>query len=239
MDPIIRFENVTFEYPDKNFKIEDININIFSGKKYTICGQNGSGKTTILRLLMGLETINSGTITVDGLISNKKNLKHIRQKLGFVFQNPDSQVFSASVFEDVAFGPRNMGHSEEEVKNSVHDALEKVNMIEYSDRSPYHLSFGQKKRIAIAGVIAMDPSIIILDEPFSNLDYPSRSKLMQLLDGEVKEKGKTIIFTTHSRKFINEWSNFAFLIEQGKILFRGEISDLNRFPKSDLLIGPI
>jgi cobalt/nickel transport system ATP-binding protein len=233
------FENVSFQYPDKNFKMQNLNMEILPGRKYAICGQNGSGKTTLLRLLMGLETVDNGTIIVDGLHLNKKNLKFIRQKLGFVFQNPDSQVFSASVFEDVAFGPRNMGFTSEEVENHVQGALEKVNMLEYRDRSPYLLSYGQKKRIAIAGVLAMDPSIIILDEPFTNLDFPSRISLMQLLDYEVRDRGKTIIFATHSRKFIQEWSNFAFLLDQGNILFKGEIVDLNKFHKSDLLLGPL
>ena len=156
-----------------------------------------------------------------------------------MFQNPDSQVFSASVFEDVAFGPRNMGLSVEEVKNRVQEALEIVDMHEYNDRSPYLLSFGQKKRIAIAGVMAMDPSIIILDEPFSNLDFPSRTSLMQILDREVQDKKKTIVFATHSRKFIEEWSNYAFLLDQGNILLEGKTSDLKNFHKADVLLGPL
>jgi len=239
LDSIIRFENVSFQYPDRNFKMHNLSIEIPPGRKYAICGQNGSGKTTLLRLLMGLETADKGTITIDGTLMDKKGLKFIRQKLGFVFQNPDSQVFSASVFEDVAFGPRNMGFSDEEIQNLVQESLEKVNMQDYSDRSPYLLSFGQKKRIAIAGVLAMDPSIIVLDEPFSNLDFPSRTSLMQLLDQEVREKKKTIIFATHSRKFICEWSDYAFLLNEGDILFEGEISDLNDFHKTDMLLGPL
>ncbi|MFW9923333.1 MAG: energy-coupling factor ABC transporter ATP-binding protein [Candidatus Thorarchaeota archaeon] len=239
MDFLIQFENVSFEYPEKTFGIHDVSFNILAGKKYALCGRNGAGKTTLLRLLMGLETPDTGSIKVENLLLNRKNVKLIRQRIGFVFQNPDSQVFSASVFEDVAFGPRNMGLKEEEVKARVQKALESVDLVEYADRSPYQMSYGQKKRVAIAGILVMDPAIIVLDEPFSNLDYPSRVSLRELLEREVIEKGKTILFASHSRKLIHEWADYVFFLDEGKILYSGETKGLVDIPLVEKYLGPI
>lgn len=239
MDPIIRFVDVCFEYPEKTFEIKDVSFDILSGKKYALCGPNGAGKTTLLRLLLGLEIVKSGKIIVDNITIRRKDLKAIRQKIGFVFQNPDSQVFSASVYEDVAFGPRNMGLSKEEVNNCVNKALESVDLSDYSDKSPYQLSYGQKKRVAIAGILSMDPPIIVLDEPYSNLDYPSKESLRILLDREITNKGKTILFATHSRKLINEWADYVLFLEHGRLVFCGEVKNLESFHLTNKYLGPI
>ena len=239
MDNLIEFQNVSFEYPEKTFAIEKISFQIMPGKKYAICGKNGAGKTTLLRLLMGLETTQEGSIVIENLIMNRKNIKDIRQKIGFVFQNPDSQVFSASVYEDVAFGPRNMGLENDEIDKRVNEALENVDMLRFKDRSPYQLSFGQKKRIAIAGILAMDPSIIVLDEPFSNLDYPSKKSLKELLETKVIQKGKTIIFASHDRKLIDEWADYALFLDDGKLVYSDTAKGLTGIDIADKYLGPV
>ena len=236
---LIEFENITFEYPEKTFGLFDVNFKILSGKKYALCGKNGAGKTTLLRLLMGLETANKGKITVDNIVMDKKTMKIIRQKIGFVFQNPDSQVFSASVYEDVAFGPRNMGLDEDAVNERVANALKSVDLEEYADRSPYQMSHGQKKRVAIAGILAIDPMIIVLDEPFSNLDYPSRKSLQELLEKEVISKGKTIIFASHSRKLIHEWADNALFLDNGKLIYSGDAKGLLGMELAGKYLGPV
>lgn len=239
MDTLVEFQNVEFEYPEKTFGLYNINFHIEAGKKYAICGKNGAGKTTLLRLLMGLEDIKTGTIKIEGLELTKRNLKEIRQRIGFVFQNPDSQVFSASVYEDVAFGPRNMGLNTEEIDRRVISALENVDLLEYKERSPYQLSFGQKKRVAIAGILAMDPAIIVLDEPFSNLDYPSKSSLKELLETKVIQKGKTIIFASHNRKLIDEWADMALFLDKGEIIYSDIAKGLVNIELADKYLGPL
>ncbi|MHA1224022.1 MAG: energy-coupling factor ABC transporter ATP-binding protein, partial [Candidatus Heimdallarchaeaceae archaeon] len=168
-----------------------------------------------------------------------ETVKEARKRIGFVFQNPDSQVFSASVFEDVAFGPRNMGLPEEEVIERVEKALTSVDLLEEIHSSPFKLSFGQRKRVAIAGVLAMDPAIIALDEPFANLDYPSRKSIQDLLEKDVLEKGKTLIFTTHSRKLIEEWADDVLFLEKGKKVYSGKPSGLKDLPDTLDLLGPL
>ena len=188
---------------------------------------------------MGLEYHQKGKIQVQELTLNRKTIKEIRKRIGFVFQNPDSQVFSASVYEDVAFGPRNLGFSEEEVDKRVNQALKEVDMLEYKDYSPFKLSFGQRKRIAIAGVLAMDPAIIVLDEPFANLDYPSRRSLQDLLEKDVIDKGKTLVFTSHSRKLIQEWADHVLFLEKGKKVYSGKASNLSSVQEADDFLGSI
>ena len=239
MVDLIKFQEVTFTYPEKTFSLNDITFKIEAGKKYAICGQNGAGKTTLLRLLMGLEMPESGKIIINGIKMDKKTIKETRKYIGFIFQNPDSQVFSASVYEHVAFGLRNLGVKKEQEEALVLAALEKVGMQEFRDRSPYQLSYGQKKRVAIAGVLAMEPSIIVLDEPFSNLDYPSKSALRELLEEKVVKKGKTVIFASHSRRLIHDWADLVLFIDDGKLIYSGPPEGMNALPLAEKYLGPI
>ncbi|UJG44511.1 MAG: energy-coupling factor ABC transporter ATP-binding protein [Candidatus Heimdallarchaeum endolithica] len=233
----IVFDNVFFEYPDKSFALKNLSFTINIGEKFAICGNNGAGKTTLLRLLLGLEFHQKGKIKVQELELNRDTVREIRKRIGFVFQNPDSQVFSASVYEDVAFGPRNLGFSEEEVEEKVERALEIVDLSEYKEHSPFRLSFGQRKRVAIAGVLVMDPAIIILDEPFANIDYPTRRSLQRILEKDVIEKGKTLIFTSHSRLLIENWSDNVLFLNKGVKLFVGSSSKLSDFPETEKFLG--
>ena len=235
----IEFKNVSFSYPSSNFTLKDINFRIKIGTKFAICGPNGAGKTTILKLLLGILKPKEGQIKVQELILNDKTVDEVRKRVGFVFQNPEVQVFSASVYEDVAFGPRNLGLSEKEVKERVEKALQEVNMLEYADESPFQLSFGQRKRIAIAGILAMDPVIIVFDEPFANLDWPTSVSLQKLLEESVIKRNKTIIFTSHSRFLVQTWSDELLLLNRGKMEFCGTPTELKSNQLADSLLGPI
>ena len=234
----IRFENVFFNYAQSSFGLKDISFSINKGERVAICGVNGAGKTTLLKLLMGIEFPKRGKIYVQDLELKSNNLKEIRKKVGFVFQNPDSQVFSASVYEDVAFGPRNYGYKEEEVEEMVKKALKAVQLEEQINDSPFRLSFGQRKRVAIAGVLAMDPDILVLDEPFANLDYPSKKHLLEILDKNFTVKGKTIIFATHTRSVIETWSDKVLLLKEGKIAYDGSTKKLNEIEGIIDILGP-
>jgi len=144
--------------------------------------------------------------------------------VGFVFQNPDNQVFATTVYEDVAFGPRNLGLPENEVEEIVHDALEKMGMEEWKEYSPFNLSFGQKKRVAIAGVLAMNPKMLVFDEPFANLDLPSTIALIKLLNEITQEKELAILFASHDQRF-HKWSENLLVLNRGKMIFCGPTKD--------------
>lgn len=234
----IRFENVFFNYAQSSFGLKNISFSINKGQRVAICGVNGAGKTTLLKLLMGIEFPKRGKIYVQDLELKSNNLKEIRKKVGFVFQNPDSQVFSASVYEDVAFGPRNYGYKEEEVEERVKKALKAVQLEEQINDSPFRLSFGQRKRVAIAGVLAMNPDILVLDEPFANLDYPSKRHLLGILEKNFTVKGKTIIFTTHTRSVIKAWSDKVLLLKEGTIAYNGPTKKLDEVEGVIDILGP-
>jgi len=235
----IEFKEVYFSYPRSKFTLENINFKIKIGSKFAICGPNGAGKTTILKLLLGLLKPNKGQIKVQELTLNEKTVDEARKRVGFVFQNPDVQVFSASVYEDVAFGPRNLGLDEKEVRERVEKALEDVGMLENIDESPFQLSFGQRKRVAIAGILAMDPAIIVFDEPFANLDWPTSITLQKLLEDSVLKRGKTIIFASHSRYLVQSWSDEILLLNKGKIEFYGKTEELKKYSKANEILGPM
>ncbi|MFW9824594.1 MAG: energy-coupling factor ABC transporter ATP-binding protein, partial [Candidatus Thorarchaeota archaeon] len=175
-----------------SFNIEDSAI-------YALTGNNGSGKTTLLRLLVGLLKPTSGTIKIfnEILTRKKKKLWEIRQSIGFLFQNPDDQLFAPTIGEDVGFGARNLQLDDKEVEERVNWALKAVDLLEYQNYSPFNLSWGQRKRAALAGVLVMKPKILILDEPFANLDFKSIYNHLRILENLRKEKNITILFTTH------------------------------------------
>ena len=222
----VEFKDVSFQYQhgSKDFIMKDINFSIPQGTKFAIAGPNGAGKTTLLKMIVGLNIPIKGEVRVFDKIVDKENLDEIREEVGFVFQNPDNQVFATTVFEDVAFGPRNLGLPENEVEEIVHDALTKMGMEEWKDFSPFNLSFGQKKRVAIAGVLAMNPKILIFDEPFANLDLPTTIALIKLLNEITQEKGLAILFASHDQRY-HEWSENLLVLNRGKMIFCGPTSE--------------
>ncbi|WP_287584556.1 ABC transporter ATP-binding protein [Candidatus Borrarchaeum sp.] len=218
----VEFKDVSFQYQhgSKGFLMEDISFSVPQGTKFAIAGPNGAGKTTLLKMIVGLNTPIKGEVRVFDKIVNKENFDEIRREVGFVFQNPDNQVFATTCFEDVAFGPRNLGLPENEVEEIVYDALRKMGMEEWKDYSPFNLSFGQKKRVAIAGVLAMDPKMLIFDEPYANLDLPTTIALIKLLNEITQEKELAILFASHDQRF-HKWSENLLVLNRGKMIFCG------------------
>jgi len=229
---------VNFEY-NSNFSINDLSLTIEENSIYALTGNNGSGKTTLLRLLVGLLKSKSGTIKIfnEILTRDKNQLWKLRQRIGFLFQNPDDQLFAPTIEEDVGFGARNLGLEEDEVKERVEWALEAVNLTEYRKFSPYDLSWGQKKRAALAGLLVMKPKLLILDEPFANLDFRSIYNHLKILETLRKEEKMTILFTTHNLFFIEHWADKMLVLNDGKTVFEGNIEEGLNSPKIKKLLG--
>ena len=190
---------------------------------YALIGNNGSGKTTILRLLVGLIWPASGEVKIfnESLSKDKMKLWEIRKQIGFLFQNPDDQLFAPTVGEDVAFGARNLKLPEDLIKERVDWALKAVNLSEYENFSPFDLSWGQKKRVALAGLLVMKPRLLILDEPFANLDFKSIYNHLEILENLRKSQDLTIIFTTHNLFFVENWADKMLFIDDGRVIFEG------------------
>lgn len=229
MENIIRIENVTFKYDldDRDhFVLEDININIKKGSFTAVIGHNGSGKSTLAKNLNALLLPSGGTIYIKGWdTKDEKNLWNVRQSAGMVFQNPDNQLVSAIVEDDVAFGPENLGMEPNEIKNRVYESLKSVGMFEYKNKAPHLLSGGQKQRIAIAGVIAMKPDCIVFDEPTAMLDPHGRKEVMGIIKKLNKEENITIIHITH---FMEEaaMADRVIVIDKGKVILDGKPRDI-------------
>ncbi|MFD2043535.1 ATP-binding cassette domain-containing protein [Ornithinibacillus salinisoli] len=216
----IKIKNVTYQYENGIKALTDITLNIPVGAKVALLGPNGAGKSTLLHHLNGLKEPSEGIISILGNPITRKNARFIRQQVGLVFQDPDDQVFSGTVWDDVTFGPRNLQMSEEEVQEICTAALGNVGMLEYKERAPYHLSYGQKKRVAIAGILAMRPDIVLLDEPMAFLDPAGQDEITGLLQG-LHYMGKTILLSTHDVNFAASWADMVVLLKDGKILAVG------------------
>ncbi|MGZ3607979.1 MAG: energy-coupling factor ABC transporter ATP-binding protein, partial [Syntrophales bacterium] len=191
-------KDLTYTYPDGTEAISGINLSVAEAEFTGILGYNGSGKTTLLKIMDGLLKDFQGSVFLDGVDIRGLAPREIYRKMGIVFQNPNDQLFAPTVFEDVAFGPMNMGFTEQEVIERVTDALRSVEMDDYAKKSIHHLSFGQKKRICIAGLLSMGHEILLLDEPTAGLDPFGEYQMMNLLTRLNKEKDVTIVMATHS-----------------------------------------
>lgn len=201
MDNIIEVKNVTFEYEDgdqKDIVLSDFSLDIIRGDFTVVLGHNGSGKSTLAKLLNGLYKPSSGVVLVDGISTlNEENELEIKRRVGLVFQNPDNQLVASIVEEDVAFGPENLGHSPQKIRQEVDEALKAVDMYEFRNSTPHRLSGGQKQRVAIAGIIAMKPDCIVLDEPTAMLDPKGRAEIITTIKKLNREHGITIVLITH------------------------------------------
>lgn len=207
---------LSFSYPDGHQALDHVSLEIGRGEKVALVGPNGAGKSTLMLHLNGILT-GSGEIAIDELRLAKENLPEIRAKVGLVFQNPDDQLFSPTVFEDVAFGPLHIGYSEAEVQQRVHAALSQVGMQTYARRLSHHLSMGEKKRIAIATVLSMTPSILVLDEPTAGLDPRARRSLIGLLD----QLDQTMLVSTHDLLLVRELFPRTVIMDEGRIVADG------------------
>jgi cobalt/nickel transport system ATP-binding protein len=211
----------TFSYPDGTIALSDIHIDVGHGEFTGILGSNGSGKTTLLKVMDGLIKDYRGSVLLDGEDIRGLSPTHIYRKMGLIFQNPDDQLFAHTVFEDTAFGPRNMGFGEDEVAERVRGALRDVDMEEHSGKSIHHLSFGQKKRVCIAGLLAMGHEILLLDEPTAGLDPMGEYRMMELLTRLNRENGVTIVMATHSVDLVPLFLHRLHILSRGRFVRGG------------------
>jgi cobalt/nickel transport system ATP-binding protein len=210
-----------FSYPDGTAALSDIRFDVARGEFCGILGANGSGKTTLLRAMDGLIKDYKGTVLLDGINIAGLHPRDIYKKVGLVFQNPDDQLFAHTVFEDAAFGPRNMGFSEEEVKGRVNGALASVEMGDLGGKQIGALSFGQKKRVCIAGLLAMGHEILLLDEPTAGLDPMGEYRMMEILTRLNRNEGVTIVMATHSVDLVPIFLHRLHILSRGRIVRGG------------------
>jgi cobalt/nickel transport system ATP-binding protein len=219
--PAVLIEDLHFAYPDGTKALHGVDLLIEAGESVAVIGPNGAGKSTLLLHLNGI-LLGQGLIEIFGLPIQEGSLREIRRRVGVVFQDPDDQLFLTTVSQDVAFGPTNLGMSGEQVADRVHRALEAVGMEEFGHRAAHHLSFGQKKRVATATVLSMEPDLLVLDEPSSNLDPRARRQLARILAG----LPVTRVIVTHDMPYAYEICERAIVLSAGRVVADGPIGDI-------------
>ncbi len=220
--PVLDVRGLAHAYPDGHQALFGVDLHVHEGERVALLGPNGAGKTTLVLHLNGILNAGAGTVAVSGLAVEKTNLKEIRRRVGVVFQDPDDQLFMATVRQDVAFGPANMGLRGAELEDRVMGALEMVGMADFADRPPHHLSFGQRRRVAVATVLAMEPEILVLDEPSSNLDPASRRELADIL----RSLDVTVLMVTHDLPYALELCPRSVVLHDGQVVADGATYDL-------------
>jgi cobalt/nickel transport system ATP-binding protein len=220
--PVLELRGVAHAYPDGHQALYGVDLHVHPGERVAVLGPNGAGKTTLVLHLNGILLPGAGSVSVSGLPVAGPNLAEIRRRVGIVFQDPDDQLFMPTVRDDVAFGPRNLGLRGAELDRVVMDALERVGMADYVDRPPHHLSFGQRRRVAVATVLAMQPEILVLDEPSSNLDPASRRELADIL----RALPVTLLMVTHDLPYALELCPRSVILDEGVVVADGETAAL-------------
>lgn len=228
MEPILDIVKLSFAYPNAAPVLNDVNLQIFPGEKVALAGPNGSGKSTLLQQLNGV-LLGDGRIMVDGVLLEKRSLGKIRAEVGLVFQDPDDQLFSPMVYDDVAFGLIYLGLKPDEIEARVRETLAMVGMAGSEKRMPYHLSGGEKKRVALASVLCMQPDLLVLDEPTAGLDPRGRRELIGLL----KTLSQTMLIATHDLDMARQVASRLLIFDEGQLVADGPIEALLR--DSDLL----
>jgi cobalt/nickel transport system ATP-binding protein len=219
---IIDLDNVYFSYPDGHEVLKGLSFRLHEGEKVALIGPNGAGKSTLMSHLNGVQLPVSGSVRIDGLEVRKENLKQIRRKVGIVFQDPDDQLFCPTVFDDVAFGPLNLGLPREEIEARVKEALAVVGLQGFEGRSSFHLSFGERKRLALATVLSYQPEILVFDEPSTNMDPMNRRNLINWL----KTSDRTILLCTHDLDIALEVCHRCLLLVDGRIIADGPSAEI-------------
>ena len=222
MTIILETRSLSYSYADGTVALLDVSISLEAGKKVALVGPNGAGKSTLMLMFNGILRPSEGEVLFRGqpMSYDAASLRSIRRAVGMVFQNSDDQLFAPTVYQDVAFGPTNLGYAADKVKRYVGFALQYVGLFGYERRPPHHLSGGEKKRVAIAGILAMEPEVMILDEPTSNLDPASSEEIMEMLD-ELNLGGKTLIISTHDVELAYRWADEVILMKEGGVVRRG------------------
>ncbi|MGL5811368.1 MAG: energy-coupling factor ABC transporter ATP-binding protein [Nocardioides sp.] len=212
--PVLEVRGLAFAYPDGHQALYGVDLHVHPGERVALLGPNGAGKTTLVLHLNGILAAGAGQVSISGLPVTKGRLREIRRRVGIVFQDPDDQLFSATVRDDVAFGPANFGVRGAELDRRVMAALDRVGMADLADRPPHHLSFGQRRRVAIATVLAMEPDILVLDEPSSNLDPAARRELADTL----RSLEVTMLMVTHDLPYALELCPRAVVLHEGTVV---------------------
>ena len=231
---MLEVKNIKYSYNADYQALKGVSLKVEKGEMVALLGKNGAGKSTLFLHLNGIYRPDEGQVFIDGeeLKYDKKSLLKFRQKVGIVFQNPDDQIFAPTVEEDVAFGPLNLGLSMEEVQDRVEDALARVGMSGFEKTAPHHLSGGQKKRVAIAGILAMKPEVMVLDEPTAGLDPQGVVDLSKLLR-ELNDEGITIIISTHEVDLVPDYAKKVFVLVDGLLIAEGTPKEI--FSKPEIL----
>ncbi|MEM2924239.1 MAG: ATP-binding cassette domain-containing protein [Methanocellales archaeon] len=230
---IIEAKNLSYIYPDGTKALEDINFKAGRGECIALLGANGAGKSTLLKHFNGILKPTSGVVLIKGEPITKRNIIEVRKTIGLVFQDPDDQIFAPTVKQDVAFGPVNLGLSKEVIEHRVSEALKLVGLEGYENRVPHHLSGGEKKRVAIAGILAMEPQVLILDEPTAGLDPDGVKKIIKLLKDLNDKFGITIIVATHDVDTVPLFADRICILSKGRLILDGTPREV--FSKSKVL----
>ncbi|PUA80992.1 energy-coupling factor ABC transporter ATP-binding protein [Nocardioides currus] len=212
--PTLDVRGLAFAYPDGHQALFGVDLHVHPGERVALLGPNGAGKTTLVLHLNGILTGGAGSVAISGLPVEKKNLAEIRRRVGIVFQDPDDQLFLGTVRQDVAFGPANLGLKGAALDRRVMTALDQVGMADFADRPPHHLSHGQRRRVAVATVLAMEPEILVLDEPSSNLDPASRRELADIL----RSLDVTLLMVTHDLPYALELCPRSVVLSDGHVV---------------------
>jgi cobalt/nickel transport system ATP-binding protein len=220
--PVLDVQGLAYAYPDGHQALFGVDLHVHRGERVALLGPNGAGKTTFVLHLNGILTAGAGSVSVSGLPVVKEHLGEIRRRVGIVFQDPDDQLFLGTVRQDVAFGPANLGLRGPALEERVVRALEQVGMADFADRPPHHLSFGQRRRVAVATVLAMEPEILVLDEPSSNLDPASRRELADILRG----LDVTVLMVTHDLPYALELCPRSVILSDGVVVADGATYDV-------------
>ncbi len=222
---MIRIDNLSYQYKNGNKVLKNLNITIKSGEFAAVIGQNGAGKTTLLKHLNGLLKPSQGNITICGLDAAKTKTSVLAKKIGFLFQNPDHQIFCPTVYEEIAFGLKNLGVQHSGIENLVYGAAEKVGIEQYLKTNPFSLSKGQRQRVALASVLAMGTEVLVLDEPTTGQDYSEGIEIMELVK-ELNVQGKTVIMVTHDMELVAKYAKRVIVLHNGTIIEDGPAEEV-------------
>jgi len=231
-DPIIKVENVHFVYPNGVKALDGVSLEIYRGEFVSILGQNGSGKTTLVKHFNGLLKPTSGRVIVDGMDTKQVSMLQLVKKVAYCFQNPDDQIFASKVWDELIYGPKNLGYSSERIKEVATRVAEELGLSELLDKNPFELSMGQRQILAVASVLTMEPEILIVDEPTTGQDPKGARKMMDLMK-LLNEQGKTVVVITHDMNLAAEYSNRIIVMNQGRKLLEGEPREV--FTKLEIL----
>lgn len=233
---IIELKDIHYRYPDGTHALRGVTLDIEAGKKIAVLGHNGSGKSTLFLLLNGLYRPQSGTYIFNGenITFKKKQLRNLIEKTGVVFQDPEIQLFASTVYKEISIGPKNLGLGDVEVIERINSAMEQADVTHLKERPVHFLSYGEKKRVAIADILAMKSEVILLDEPLAWLDSLHEKRILEILNS-ISRENKTVIMSTHSSDLAYEWADYIYLFSEGRIAASGTPGDI--FSQRELMIS--